>query len=63
MDDRSESRRQEFERVLRTDENIVDGNRRAIIDTVHKFFSSNANKKVMREAIYKLELVNLILPE
>ena len=28
MDDRNDSRRQDFERVLRTDENIVDGNRR-----------------------------------
>ena len=28
MEDRNESKRQDFEKVLRTDENIVDGNRR-----------------------------------
>ena len=111
MEDRNESKRQDFEKVLRTDENIVDGNRRwlgdilifliflhceysdnldiliswketkddckssrynlpdqqsvsrAIIDTVNKFFSSNANRKMLREAIYDLKLVKLVLPD
>ena len=63
VDDRNESRRQDFDRVLRTDENIVDGHRQAMLDTVHKFFSSNANRKALRESIYKLEFVKLVLPE
>jgi hypothetical protein len=60
---RNESKRQEYERVLRTDENIVDGNRTAILDTVHRFFSSNSNRKALRESIYKIEFVKLVLPD
>ena len=36
---------------------------RAILDTVQKFFSSNANRKMLREAIYDLKLVKLVLPD
>ena len=36
---------------------------RAIIDTVNKFFSSNSNRKMLREAIYDLKLVKLVLPD
>ena len=36
---------------------------RAIFDTVHKFFSSNANRKMLRDAIYDLKLVKLVLPD